>query len=131
MGAQLHSKALVAADVCGLVLALVVAEATVGRGDHGRLTVLQELILLIATLPGWLFVAHLYGLYSRDRRHCDYSTSDELVRIFHLVTTGTWILALLFWGTGSANPEFAEDRGVLARGDAACHVFAQRHARRF
>ena len=98
------AKALASADVIGLMLAFAVAEIFAGRNEGGRLSVWQETILLAATLPVWLFFARLYGLYSRDRR----STSDEIVRIFNLTTTGTWLLTLLFWGTGSANPDFAK-----------------------
>ncbi len=98
------AKALVAADVVGLLLAFAVAEIAGGQGEGGRLSVSQEALLVVATLPVWLFFARLYGLYSRERR----STSDEIVRIFNLTTTGTWLLTFLFWGTGSANPDFAK-----------------------
>ncbi len=104
----LDARALVAADAVGLFLAFAVAQITVGRNDGGQLNIMQESILVAATLPGWLFVAQLYGLYSRDRRRCDHSTWDELVPIFHLTTIGTWLLVLLFWSTGSANPDFAK-----------------------
>ena len=34
-------------------------------------------MLFLATLPCWLVVANLYGLYSRDAQRADHSTPDD------------------------------------------------------
>jgi exopolysaccharide biosynthesis polyprenyl glycosylphosphotransferase len=96
-------RALAAADVAGLLLAFVLAEVLIGPGvGAGRV------LFFAATLPGWVVVAKLYGLYDNDEERTDHSTSDEFVGVFHLVTIGAWILYAGAWLTGLWSPELAE-----------------------
>jgi exopolysaccharide biosynthesis polyprenyl glycosylphosphotransferase len=96
-------RALAAADIAGLTLAFVLAEALVGAGvSAGRV------LFFAATLPGWVVVAKLYGLYDNDEERTDHSTADEFVGVFHLVTIGAWILYAGAWLTGLWSPELAE-----------------------
>jgi len=96
-------RALAAADVAGLTLAFVLAEAVIGGGlSAGRL------LFFAATLPGWIVVAKLYGLYDNDEERTDHSTADEFVGVFHLVTIGAWILFAGAWLTDLWSPELAE-----------------------
>ena len=96
-------RALAAADIAGLTVAFVLAEAVIGGG----LTALN-FVLFAATLPGWVVVAKLYGLYDNDEERTDHSTADEFVGVFHLVTIGAWILFAGAWLTGLWRPELAE-----------------------
>ena len=96
-------RALAAADIAGLTLAFVLAGALVGAGvSAGRV------LFFAVTLPGWVVVAKLYGLYDNDEERADHSTADEFVGVFHLVTIGAWILYACAWLTGLWSPALAE-----------------------
>ena len=96
-------RALAVADIAGLTLAFVLAEALIGAGvSAGRV------LFFAVTLPGWVVVAKLYGLYDNDEERADHSTADEFVGVFHLVTIGAWILYAGAWLTGLWSPELAE-----------------------
>src|SRR6266545_195131 len=59
-------RALILADVCGLGVAFVAAELLFPSNTGGPHSIVlnTELALFVLSLPGWLAVAHLYGLYS-------------------------------------------------------------------
>jgi exopolysaccharide biosynthesis polyprenyl glycosylphosphotransferase len=99
-------RALMAADAVGLVLAFLVALELHGglRGPADRLSDGSEILLFVGTIPIWLVGASLYGLYRRDEERADYSTVDDFVRVFHLVTVGTWLFFVLTELSGVANP---------------------------
>lgn len=86
-------RALLVADVAGLGAAIFIAEWIVNRHAGGALDAQAEVILFLASLPGWVVVAKLYGLYDRDEERTDHSTVDDFVGVFHMVTVCTW----LFW----------------------------------
>ena len=52
----------------------------------------------------WLVVAELYGLYRRDEERADYSSGDEFLGVFHLVTVGLWFVVIVSYVTRSASP---------------------------
>ena len=91
-------RMLLVADVVGLVAAFVVSEAELGR-SAGAITS-SRILLFVATLPGWILTARLYGLYDHDEERTDHSTIDEVVAVFHVITIGTWILFVAGRGTG-------------------------------
>jgi exopolysaccharide biosynthesis polyprenyl glycosylphosphotransferase len=95
-------RALVFADVTGLLLAFIVAEVVVGPGEHPNSW--NEIIAFLLTLPGWVLGAKLYGLYDHDEERTNHSGVDEFLGVFHLVTVGTWIFYLGAWITGLADP---------------------------
>ena len=80
------------ADFVGLTAAFVFTQALSEGGDRGDLPMLYETILFAATLPGWVVLAKVYGLYSGDEERADHSTPDDLVGVFHLVTVGVWLI---------------------------------------
>ena len=86
-------RALMAADAVGLVLAFLVALELHGglSGPADRVSDGTEILLFLATIPIWIVGASLYGLYRRDEERADHSSVDDLVRVFHLVTVGTWL----------------------------------------
>lgn len=93
----LMRRMLVAADVVGLIFAFFITQILFPPGDGvGRLTSDSELLVFLATVPLWLVIARVYGLYDRDEARTDHTTVDDLVGVFHLVTVGTW---LFFAGT--------------------------------
>ncbi|MGH3110825.1 MAG: sugar transferase, partial [Gaiellaceae bacterium] len=99
-------RMLVLADLVGLglafTLAVVLFRSTVGPTDpvgHEH-----EIPLFLATLPGWVLLARLHGLYDRDEERASHSTLDELVGVFHVVTIGTFLFFAGSWVTGLAKP---------------------------
>jgi exopolysaccharide biosynthesis polyprenyl glycosylphosphotransferase len=99
-------RMLLLADLAGLALAFVVARllfAPTTPSDH--VTPGLEFLLFLATLPVWIVVAKLYGLYDQDEERTDHSTADDLVGVFHLITVGTWVIFAGGMLTGLARPE--------------------------
>jgi exopolysaccharide biosynthesis polyprenyl glycosylphosphotransferase len=97
---------LVVADVVGLVLAFGIAVAlfrnVVGPTDPvGRA---HEIPLFAATLPGWVLLARLHGLYDRDEERASHTTLDDLVGVFHVITIGTFLFFAGSWVTGLTKP---------------------------
>src|SRR5262249_53224637 len=44
----------------------------------------------LASLPIWVLLARVHGLYDRDEERTDHSTVDDVVGVFQVVTLGTW-----------------------------------------
>ena len=96
------------ADVTGLLAAFLVATLFfTDSPDGGRMSHAVEFTLFLVTLPLWLVLANLYGLYNRDEMRADHSTADEVFGVVNLVTLGTWIVFALGWATGLAGPELS------------------------
>jgi exopolysaccharide biosynthesis polyprenyl glycosylphosphotransferase len=99
-------RALLSADLLALASAFAIAVTTAGHGftfgDPQHRAV--ELTLAALAVPLWMFAAKLYGLYDRDEERTDHSTLDELVAVFHLVTSGAWIFFVVGWFSGIAEP---------------------------
>jgi exopolysaccharide biosynthesis polyprenyl glycosylphosphotransferase len=86
-------RMLLAADLIGLTAAFVISLAALGgSGPTDVVSDRTELAIFLLSLPAWILVANLYGLYAADEERTDHSTADELVGVFHLVTVGSWIL---------------------------------------
>jgi exopolysaccharide biosynthesis polyprenyl glycosylphosphotransferase len=105
----LMRRLLLAADALGLVLAFVAVEALFGsRGSPDPITLTDEFLLFLPTLPLWLLGAKLFGLYDRDEERADNSTADDLVRVFLLSTVGAFALIEGLRLTGLANPDLVK-----------------------
>jgi exopolysaccharide biosynthesis polyprenyl glycosylphosphotransferase len=105
----LRRRLLAAADVLAVIVAAVATGLT--GTEHSTLWVL-------ATLPAWILLAKVNGLYDRDHVRLRHQTVDDLSPIFHWVTiaSGATLLlvalllgehmsaqdALLLWGTAFA-----------------------------
>jgi exopolysaccharide biosynthesis polyprenyl glycosylphosphotransferase len=102
---RLVRRRLIVADAVGLALAFFIAEMLFGRKVAGdRLTLTQEYLLFLVTIPGWIIVAKLYRLYDNDDERTDYSTVDDLVGVFHLATIGAWLAFVVAWASRAASP---------------------------
>ena len=98
-------RALMVADTVGLMIAFVVSlQLHGGIPGRDRVSDGTEVLLFLATMPIWIVGASLYGLYRRDEERADHSSVDDLVRVFHLVTVGTWLFFVMLEFTGAANP---------------------------
>jgi len=85
-------RALVVADVVGLGLAFFIAEVLFLPGTHGDpVHPWLEALVFALTLPIWVVMGRLYGLYKHDEERNDHTTVDDLVGIFHFVTVGAWV----------------------------------------
>jgi exopolysaccharide biosynthesis polyprenyl glycosylphosphotransferase len=86
-------RLLLAADLIGLATAFTVAQYIFTRYAtiSGSVGVIDETLLFALTLPGWIVVVKLYGLYDHDEERTDHTTVDDLVGVFHMVTVGTWL----------------------------------------
>ena len=100
-------RMLALADVVGLSIAFALTEASLGSGGGvaGRLGFGAEVLVFAATLPAWILVAKLYGLYDRDEESAEHSTVDEVVEVFHFATVGVWLVFIGAWLTDYADPQ--------------------------
>ena len=69
-----------------------------------RVSLLQESLIFVATLPVWVLLARAYGLYDRDEEQADCSSVDDAWGVLNMITLGTWILVAGTWLTGVADP---------------------------
>ena len=82
-------RLLAVGDALALAIGLWVAATAsdaVSFSSHG--------LWALATVPGWLLLFHLYGLYSHDSRRISHTGVDELPGIFHALLVG----AFATWG---------------------------------
>jgi len=97
-------RTLALADIVGLTLSFALTMSLAGSDGADTVKDSYELLIFAFSLPLWVFVANLYGLYSDDEERTDHSTADDLVGVFHLVTVGSWLLVLAATFTDAANP---------------------------
>jgi len=87
----LMRRLLLVADLIGLVVAYVVAVMVAEPASTGdRVGPGWEIALFVASLPLWVLLARVYGLYDRDEERTDHSTVDDVVGVVQVVTLGTW-----------------------------------------
>jgi exopolysaccharide biosynthesis polyprenyl glycosylphosphotransferase len=102
-------RALLGADLVGLILAFAVAQVLFGRsGEGGYLPAGAEVALFLLTLPAWIVMLKLGGLYELDEERADHSTVDEFARVFYLVTAGAWFLLAASSLTGLVQPDITK-----------------------
>jgi exopolysaccharide biosynthesis polyprenyl glycosylphosphotransferase len=99
-------RALVVADLAGLIVAFVAAEVALGGIENGKVRsdVLQLAVLFVVTLPVWILAIRAYGLYDRDEEQTNHTTVDDLSGVFHLVTVSVWVLFAGAWLSGITTP---------------------------
>jgi exopolysaccharide biosynthesis polyprenyl glycosylphosphotransferase len=102
-------RLLVVADVVATVLAFFVAAAVNPLPGANLDVVLWGLV----TLPMWVVLFKLYGLYDRDLKRVSHSTVDDVPWLFHGVVIGTLLTWLLFKGLPPGKLPFA---AILAFG---------------
>jgi len=98
---------LAVADIVGLAASFLVAQRLFAHDPTAQdpISPSSETLLFLATLPAWILVAKLQGLYERDEERTDHSTVDDLPGIFHTVTVGVWLFFVSTWLTGAAVPQ--------------------------
>jgi exopolysaccharide biosynthesis polyprenyl glycosylphosphotransferase len=100
-------RMLLLADLTCLVTAFLLVELMFGAGSGSGDAApgVVEYLLLLATLPGWIVIAQLYGLYDQDEERTHHATTDDFSGVLNLVTAGIWLFFALAWITGLADPE--------------------------
>ena len=103
-------RALLVADVVGLLGAFFVTEAAVGAGPNvaGQLDGLGEYGLFFAMLPFWVLAAKVCGLYDRDDERTNHSTADDFAGVFQLVTVTVWLTRVSAYVFHLARPNFVK-----------------------
>ncbi len=128
-------RMLVLADLVGLTLAFLAATLLLEQSARSDAVSFQlELLIFCLSLPAWVIVAKLYGLYDFDEERTDHSTADDLVGVLHLVTVGSWLFFAFAAVTHRADPGFARLLGfwlfaiiVITAGRAIARGIARRH----
>jgi exopolysaccharide biosynthesis polyprenyl glycosylphosphotransferase len=85
-------RMLLLADMIGLLAAFLIAEAMFGNHGSGLIAWWLEIVSFVLTLPMWVVVAKVYGLYDHDEERTDNSTTDDIPAVFHVVTVGAWLV---------------------------------------
>ena len=99
-------RVLAAADIAGLLIAFAFVEFVVwgGRSAADMVSRWFEFGGFLVTIPLWIVLARLLGLYATDEEHADHSTVDDAAGVMVLVTLGTWLPVALAWASKSAEP---------------------------
>lgn len=88
-------------DVIALAVGVVAAAVVTGAIDltsHG--------LWALATIPVWLLLFNLYGLYGNDARRISHTGADELPGLFHAMLIGTSAMWLYFQLVPTVKVEF-------------------------
>ncbi len=123
---RLVPRSLMIADLFGLSLAYVVT--TLIWGSAGAFGSTKEMVVFCFTLPCWLVVARLQGLYRADQEHADHSTADDIVGVLYLVTVGVWVLLVASRLVGRTAPEHLCADHLLGGHDLRAAAGPDRHA---
>jgi len=91
-------RALLLSDLLGLLVAFFVASMLTSSAGT-TLSAPEEAALLALSLPVWIVLLKLHGLYDRDEEATDHSTVNELVGVFHVLTVGAWLFFVLIRAT--------------------------------
>jgi len=101
-------RALAAADMTGILLAFVITEAAFSGNNPrvDRISSPAEVLLFALSLPLWVVLGRLYGLYAGDEERANHSTVDDFVGVFNMLTVGAWLLFAFAYVFDFANPSF-------------------------
>jgi exopolysaccharide biosynthesis polyprenyl glycosylphosphotransferase len=115
-------RLLAASDVGCLTAALILALAlSEERAGHPRW---EYLVFGLVTLPAWVVVLKMYGLYDRDTKRLSHSTLDDLPALFHAVLLGCLLIWVYFALVGPA--KLASSAIILFGGLALLFVLVGR-----
>jgi exopolysaccharide biosynthesis polyprenyl glycosylphosphotransferase len=127
-------RMLLLADVLGLATAFLIAELAPLTSGPDQVSRTTEYLLFLLTLPAWVVVAKLYGLYERDEERTDHSTTDDFAGVFHMVTVCAFVFAFGSYVTNVAHPGawkvaifWAAAIVLVSSGRAAARAYCRRH----
>ena len=127
-------RAFAAADAVGLLVAFFASLALFpAEASLDRVTSVTEMILFVISLPVWIALFKLRGLYDQDGTRMDHSTVDDIAGVFVVVTIGTWVTFLVVNVTNYASPSVARLTGfwlIALLSVPFCRVIARTFASR-
>jgi exopolysaccharide biosynthesis polyprenyl glycosylphosphotransferase len=89
-------RMLLVADVVGLTAALLAAQWLAPAADSAAAYSPQaEILAFLLTIPAWVVITKLYGLYDHDDERANHSTADDFGGVFHMVTVCTWLVMVV------------------------------------
>jgi len=101
-------RLLLISDLVGLTLSFVVVTLAIqDAGSAESIGFHGEVAVFVCALPFWFVPAVIVGLYDLDESRVGHNTVDELFGVVSVVTIGTWIVLVLSWTTGLANPQLS------------------------
>ncbi len=77
-------RLLALADTLAVTVALAFSAQFIGGGPTGQ----AQFVWALITLPAWIVLFKLYGLYDRDGKRVSHSTVDDVPWIFHALVVG-------------------------------------------
>jgi exopolysaccharide biosynthesis polyprenyl glycosylphosphotransferase len=131
-------RLLLLADVFGLTLAFFVGQRLFQPepGTHYAVSPALQWLAFTLSLPIWVAIAQLSGLYGRAGQRADHSTVDDFVRIFSVITIGSWLYSAAAWVTHAVKPNpprmiafWLLAIGFVIGGRAAARALARRSSR--
>jgi exopolysaccharide biosynthesis polyprenyl glycosylphosphotransferase len=128
-------RMLLLADLVGLSTAFLLADVVTRLGaGPDQVSRSTEYTLFFLTLPVWVVVAKVYGLYERDEERTDHSTTDDFAGVFHMVTVCAFVFATGSYLTHVAHPTpgkvavfWATAILLVSSGRAAARAYCRRH----
>jgi exopolysaccharide biosynthesis polyprenyl glycosylphosphotransferase len=103
---RLIRRALVAADATGILIAFKLADDLVPYRSRDTVEPSLEWALIVLSIPLWLVLFKLHGLYDNDEERADHSTADEFFRVVQATTVATWTVAIGAVMTDRLSPDF-------------------------
>ena len=98
-------RMLLLADVVGLVGALLVAQWLAPAPESAdAYSPGGEILAFLLTIPAWVVITKLYGLYDHDDERANHSTADDFGGVFHMVTVCTWLVIVVTYLSDIAHP---------------------------
>jgi exopolysaccharide biosynthesis polyprenyl glycosylphosphotransferase len=96
-------RLLAISDALCLALAMIFALAVAGTPGHSSG---EYLVLGLVTLPAWVVLFNMYGLYERDAKRVSHSTLDDLPSAFHGLLLGCLLMWCWFFVVAPAKLDF-------------------------
>lgn len=105
-GARLRRRALMLADLVGLVAACsLVTSATAAAREASLLEALGASAFLVAVMiPLWIGLTTIYGLYRRDEQRASLTVTDDIVPVVVLVSIAQWAIVVAATLTSASLP---------------------------
>jgi exopolysaccharide biosynthesis polyprenyl glycosylphosphotransferase len=101
-------RALAAADVLGILAAFSFTQLAFAGNDPpvDQVGPLLETALFALSLPLWIVLGRMYGLYAGDEEHANHSAADDFFGVFNMLTVGAWGLFAGAYLIDFADPSF-------------------------
>jgi len=128
-------RMLLVADLIGLVSAFLLAEWLAPVNSADAYSPSLEILAFVVTLPAWVVITKLYGLYDHDDERANHSTADDFGGVFHMVTVCVGLVTVVAYLSDVAHPSvhklvifWAFAIALVCVGRAGARTLARRNA---